>query len=261
MNLRLAPLLLVLSLAACAKSEAPAAAGDAPAANAAPAAATNTPPPPPPGVDAESAAMVTNAARIAATSPPLVEGVDYVTIPNGQPFDPANGQVEVAEVFGYVCPACNMVQPVMRAWKAQLPDDVRFTYVPAQFGGIWDRYARAYYASEAMGLVPRTHDLLYNAIHLEQTLKGERGEDSVQDIAAFFARFGVDPQQFAATMSSFAVDGKLRKGKQFATRSGIDGTPTIVIDGKYRVLGKTREDELRIAQQLVAQQRAALGKQ
>jgi len=63
----------------------------------------------------------------------------------------------VVEVFGYVCPACNMFQPLMRAWEAKMPANVRFTYVPAQFGGTWDRYARAYYASEAMGLVPRTH--------------------------------------------------------------------------------------------------------
>ena len=259
MNLRLVPLLLVLSLAACSKSEAPAATGDAANAPAAVASA-NTPPPHPPGVDEESAAVVANAAKIAAGSPPPVEGVDYATIPNGQPFDPANGQVEVVEVFGYVCPACNMFQPLMRAWEAKLPENVRVTYVPAQFGGVWDRYARAYYASEAMGLVPRTHDLLYNAIHLDRTLKGERGEDSVEDIAAFYARFGADPKQFASTMSSFAIDGKLRKAKQFMTRVGIEGTPTLIIDGKYRIKGKTREDELRIADQLIAQELAALGK-
>ncbi len=260
MNLRLVPLLLVLSLAACSKSEAPATA-DAPATSDAPAAAAgaNTPPPAPPGVDEGSAATVANAAKIAAGSPPPVEGVDYATIPNGQPFDPANGQVEVVEVFGYVCPACNMLQPLMRAWEAKMPANVRFTYVPAQFGGPWDRYARAYYASEAMGLVPRTHDLLYNAIHFEQTLKGERGQDSVEDIAAFYARFGVDPKQFASTMSSFAIDGKLRKAKQFTDRSAIEGTPTLIVDGKYRVLGRTREDQIRILDQLVAQEQAALG--
>jgi thiol:disulfide interchange protein DsbA len=260
MNLRFVPLLLVLSLAACSKSEGPAAAGDAPAASATAAANANTPPPPPPGVDDASAAVVANAAKIAAGSPPPVEGVDYATIPNGQPFDPANGQVEVVEVFGYVCPACNMFQPLMRAWEAKLPENVRVTYVPAQFGGVWDRYARAYYASEAMGLVPRTHDLLYNAIHLEHTLKGERGEDSVEDIAAFYARFGADPKQFASTMSSFAIDGKLRKAKQFASRSAIEGTPTLIVDGKYRVLGKSREDQIRILDQLVAQEQAALAK-
>ena len=260
MKLRLVPLLLVLSVAACGKSEAPAATDAAPTASAAamPASA-NTPPPPVPGIDDASAETVANAAKIAAGSPPPVAGVDYVAIPNGQPFDPANGQVEVVEVFGYVCPACNMLQPLVRAWKASMPANVRFTYVPAQFGGVWDRYARAYYASEALGLVPRTHDLMYNAIHLEQTLKGERGEDSVQDIAAFYARFGADPQQFASTMSSFAIDGKMRKAKQFMSRVGIEGTPTLVIDGKYRVKGKTREDELRIANQLIAQELAALG--
>lgn len=258
MKLRLAPLLLVLSLAACAKSEAPATTDAASASPTAPAAA-NTPPPPVPGVDDASAQVVANAAKIAAGSPPLVEGVDYVAIANGQPLDPANGQVEVAEVFGYVCPACNMFQPTMRAWEAQKPANVRLTYVPAQFGGVWDRYARAYYASEAMGLVPRTHDLLYNAIHTDQTLKGERGEDSVEDIAAFYARFGADPKQFASTMSSFAIDGKLRKAKQFAQRTGIEGTPTLVVDGKYRVLGRTREDQVRILDQLVMQEQAALG--
>jgi thiol:disulfide interchange protein DsbA len=259
MNLRFVPLLLVLSLAACSKSEAPAA-GEAPATSDAPnAASANTPPPAPPGVDEASASVVANAAKIAAGSPPPVEGVDYATIPNGQPFDPANGQVEVVEVFGYVCPACNMFQPLMRAWEAKMPANVRFTYVPAQFGGTWDRYARAYYASDAMGLVPRTHDLMYNAIHLERTLKGERGEDSVQDIAAFYARFGADPQQFASTMASFAIDGKLRKAKQFTQRVGIEGTPTVVINGKYRVLGKSREDELRIADQLITQELAAIG--
>ena len=81
----------------------------------------------------------------------------------------------------------------------------------------------------------------------------------MQDIAAFYARFGVDPQQFAATMSSFAIDGKLRKAKQFTDRSAIEGTPTLIVDGKFRVLGKTREDQLRILDQLVAQEQAALG--
>jgi thiol:disulfide interchange protein DsbA len=42
-------------------------------------------------------------------------------------------------------------------------------------------------------------------------------------------------------------------------RVGIEGTPTVVINGKYRVLGKSREDELRIADQLITQELAAIG--
>ena len=46
------------------------------------------------------------AEEAAATSPPPVAGVDYVEIANGQPFDTDAARVEVAEVFGYVCPFC-----------------------------------------------------------------------------------------------------------------------------------------------------------
>ena len=188
-----------------------------------------------------------------------VAGNDYVVIEDGQPYQPLKGKIEVVEVFSYWCMHCAHFQPAVDAWKRKLPSDVRFTYVPALFGGIWDRYARAYYTSESMGLVDKTHDDLYNAIHIQQTLKGERGQDSDQDIAAFYAKHGADPQQFVSTMASFSVDAKLNKAKQFAMRSGIDSTPSVVINGKYRVKGKSFEDMLRIANQLIARERAAQG--
>ena len=38
--------------------------------------------------------------------------------------------------------------------------------------------------------------------------------------------------------------------------SGVEGTPTVIVDGKYRVLGKSYEDVLRITDALIAQERA-----
>jgi thiol:disulfide interchange protein DsbA len=273
MNKRIALLsLLLLPLMACtrqppAASDAATDATPAPAADAAAEtpAATETPAPAPaddstaPAADADAATPADQAPPAAAApvqGEPLVEGTDYAEIQNGQPFAPRNGQVEVVEVFGYVCPACAGFQPLVSAWKAKLPADVRFTYVPAMFGGVWENYGRAYYASESMGLVEKTHDALYKAIHIDHTLKGELGVDTPQDIAGFYAKFGANPQQFASTMESFTVAAKTAKAKQFAMRTGITGTPSLVIDGKYRVLGKTREDMLRIADQLIARERA-----
>ncbi len=231
-----------------ATTEAQAPAAEASTADAAAAAATQA---------AAAEAMAASAASAAETGPAPVAGTDYVEIPGGQPFDPLNGKIEVVEVFGYVCPACANLQPLISAWKAKLPADVRFTYVPAMFGGMWDDYARAFYTSESMGLTGNTHDALYKAIHIEQTLKGERGRDSVQDIANFYGSYGVDPKQFASTMASFAVAGKTSKAKQFALRSNIGGTPSLIVNGKYLVKGTSYEDMLRIAAQLIAQERAA----
>uniref|UniRef100_UPI0039C5C6AF thiol:disulfide interchange protein DsbA/DsbL n=1 Tax=Stenotrophomonas muris TaxID=2963283 RepID=UPI0039C5C6AF len=193
----------------------------------------------------------------ALTGPAPVEGADYQVIPNGQPFQPAAGKIEVTEIFGYVCPACAAFQPLVGPWKAGLPSDVNFVYVPAMFGGTWDDYARAFYAAQTLGVQEKTHEALYAAIHSQKTLKGERGRDSVEDIAKFYAAYGVDPKQFAATMGSFAVNAKTNSAKQFAQRSQISGTPSIIVNGKYLVKGKSFPDMLRIADHLIARERGA----
>jgi thiol:disulfide interchange protein DsbA len=204
---------------------------------------------------AAPAAPVPAAARLVGPEP--VAGTDYVAIEGGQPFQPATGKIEVAEIFGYVCPACARFQPLVSSWQAGLPADVNFVYVPAVFGGTWDDYARAFYAAEALGVQDKTHDALYSAIHIEQTLKGERGRDSVEDIANFYGKHGVAPKTFADTMGSFSVSAKVNRAKQFAQRSKISGTPSLIVNGKYLVKGQGWEDMLRIADHLVARERAA----
>jgi len=273
MTQRLALLsLLLLPLMACSRQDpAPvdaATAAPAPEAPAADAVAGDAPPAADASAEAPAAGETAEAASDTPNPPPappidpnagasLVAGRDYVEIPNGQPFAPRNGKIEVVEVFGYVCPACANFQPLVRSWKAKLPADVRFTYVPALFGGTWDDYARAFYAAESMGLVDKTHDAMYQAIHIDQSLKGERGRDSVEDIAAFYGKHGADPKQFASTMSSFAINAKTSRAKQFAMRSQISGTPTLIIDGKYLVKGNSYENMLDNAEQLIAKERAA----
>jgi thiol:disulfide interchange protein DsbA len=236
----------------------------APAAEAAPtgnaaAPATDAATPPAAEAPATEAPAAPAAARTPSGAEP-VAGTDYEEIENGQPFQPTNGKIEVAEVFGYVCPACNAFQPLVGSWKAGLPSDVRFVYVPAMFGGTWDDYARAFYAAEALGVQEKTHDALYKAIHVDQTLKGERGRDSVQDIAGFYAKYGVDPKLFADTMGSFAVSTKTARAKQFITRSNVSGTPSLIVNGKYLIKGNSYPDKLRIADHLIARERAALAK-
>jgi protein dithiol oxidoreductase (disulfide-forming) len=242
--------------AASTASAAPSAAAEAAAAaaNAAPAAASSTQP-----LAAASTSAAADAALPAATGngTPLVAGTDYEEIQNGQPFDPLNGKIEVVEVFGYVCPACFRFQPMVNAWEKSLPADVRFTYVPAAFGPEWVPYAHAFYVSQSMGLVAKTHDAMFNAIHVAQTLPGEGKTPDEAAIAKFYGQYGADPKQFLDAMHSFAVDAKVNRAKQFMTRSGVQGTPTLIIDGRYRVLGKSYDDMLRIANQLIAQERAA----
>ena len=126
----------------------------------------------------------------------------------------------------------------------------------APFGNSWTPFAKAYYAAEAMGLLGKTHEAMFRAIHIERSLSA-LPLSTPEQLAGFYARYGADPQQFISTMSSFAVDAKLKRAQQFLARSGVDSTPTIVVNGKYRVIGKSHEDTLRVTEHLIAQERAA----
>ena len=188
--------------------------------------------------------------------PGLTLGTDYTVVPNGQPFEPLNGKIEVVEVFGYPCGHCANFQPLVLQWKKTLPADVRFTYLPAPFGGNWDQYVRAFYAAETMGLLEKTHEAMYDAIHLDEQLKGQRGNDSDEDIAKFYAKFGADPKAFAAAMRSFAVTGKYNRASQYVRAQGVDSTPTMLVNGKYIASNGSLEDRLRVVNLLVAHERA-----
>ena len=182
-----------------------------------------------------------------------VEGTDYQVIENGAPLAPLAGKIEVVEIFGYWCHHCANFQPKVDAWKGKLPQDVRFTYLPLP-NGESDPFARAFFASQAAGTLARTHDATYLAIHTEHTLPKN---PTIDEIAAYYGQLGVDGAKIRTLMGSPAIVAKLKPAWEFATRSGLEGTPTLVINGKYRIDGGSYEDRLRIAGELIARERAA----
>lgn len=191
----------------------------------------------------------------APKGPAPIADVDYVVITGGEPYAPAKGRIEVVEVFGYTCPHCAHFEPMVSAWTARQPADVKFTALAAPLGGHWIPYARAFFAAQSLGLAGRTHAAMFNALHVDGSLPLSR--PSPEEIAGFYARHGADPQTFVAAMASPAIDAQLAKAREFMVRSDVAGTPAIIVNGKYRVIGTSFEDMLRITDHLVARERAA----
>jgi thiol:disulfide interchange protein DsbA len=185
----------------------------------------------------------------------LKPGVDYVLIDKGAPLDPQPGKIEVVELFNYACPACNAFNPTFQTWKKKLASDVRVIYAPLDFRADFVQYARAYYAAEQFGLVDKTHDAVYAGVHDKHTLPGEGKKPDEAKIAAFYAGYGADPAAFQAAMSSFTVNAKIAKARQFAQQSHVMSTPSLVINGRYLVKGKDWDALLSNADQLIADER------
>jgi thiol:disulfide interchange protein DsbA len=156
-----------------------------------------------------------------------VQGTDYTTIDN--PDLPTGNKVQLTEVFGYGCHFCSNLQPDLSRWKKTLPSDVQFNYLPGPFGGLPDGFMRAYYAAQAMGVQEKSHDGIFKAVFADKRVA------TADDIPKLYADYGIDPKAFASTMQSFAVSARVNAATDQAMRWGITGTPTIVVDGKYRV--------------------------
>lgn len=198
------------------------------------------------------------AACAADKNAPPVEGDDYIVIDGGQPYAPLAGKVEVVEVFGYTCPHCAHFEPTLEAWVAKQPSYVRFTPVPAAFGGFWDAFARAYFAADILGVAKRSHRAMFEAIHEKQTVPTQNV--APEELAAFYAGYGVPQQRFIETYKSQAVDTRLDAAREFAKRSKLPGTPAIIVNGRYLIGARNYPDMLRVADYLIAREHAAPAK-
>lgn len=148
------------------------------------------------------------------------------------PVATASGdRIEVIELFWYGCPHCYRLEPYIERWQEQQPDGVAYIRIPAIFPNrsTWENHARAFYTAEALGVVDKIHRPLFDALHAMR-----RKIDDEAALAAFFVEQGIDEAEFTKTYRSFAVDGKVRRAQQLTRRYGIDGVPSLIVDGRYR---------------------------
>lgn len=180
----------------------------------------------------------------------LGEGVEYRLIEGGVPYRPQPGKVEVAEVFAYSCHHCARFDPMLDAWKRTLPASARFVALPLLVSGPDDAYARAFFAAEASKSLPVLHPRLFKAIH--ETGELPKAPNLEQVVGFVYKVRGVNVAAFnAALKDEAALRAKLARANEFAQRSDIPGTPSLVIDGRYLVLGNSYEALLGNARKIV----------
>ena len=159
------------------------------------------------------------------------EGLHYFELDEETPV-PA-GTMELVEVFSYMCSHCNTFEPYIDSWVKRKPENLAFSRIPVVFGRKeWEIYARAYVTAEMMGLGEDAHKAMMDKIWKEQAVMR-----NMEELSEFYSSLGVDAKQFLATSKSFAVDARMRKEQKLVQIYGIRGTPSLVLNGKYRIAG------------------------
>ena len=184
-----------------------------------------------------------------------VEGVHYeaISVPVNTGL---TGQVEVVEVFGYLCIHCYSFDPMLGRWEQTKPAGVEFKRVPAVFSSDWSLMAQAFYTAETLGVGDQMHEPLFEAIHIDRLdIRDERL------LAELFAKHAnVSALDFSKAYSAFSVKSRVQQARAKGSAYGITGVPTMVVNGKYRVDGRmagSNEDMLKVVDFLVAKEKAA----
>jgi thiol:disulfide interchange protein DsbA len=184
------------------------------------------------------------------------EGVHYFEIDPPLVGQPVDG-VTVTEVFSYLCNHCATFEPYMQSWKTRKPEGVVLKRIPVEFGrAIWSLYARAYVTADLLGVAEESHVAMMDSLWKER-----RQMRSMEEIAEFYAAYGVDPEKFVATSKSFAVDMRMKNEQKAVREAGVSGTPAMIVNGKYRISAggavSDYDQMLDIVDALVAREQAA----
>jgi thiol:disulfide interchange protein DsbA len=174
-----------------------------------------------------------------------VEGKNYFTIEPQQPTGNPD-KIVVTEAFSYACPACNAFHTTADQLEKSLPSNAVMTYLPVSFrpDENFPLFQRAYFAAKALGVVEKAHDAIYDAVWKSGELasddlttgrpKPQSAWPTIDDVAKFYAKYGVDPKQFVAVANSFSVNTQMKRADDMVKAYGVDGTPSIIVNGKYR---------------------------
>jgi thiol:disulfide interchange protein DsbA len=194
-------------------------------------------------------------ATATATAPtPATPG--YVTLASPQPTASGN-KVEVIEVFSYGCIHCAQFQPYVDSWSKHVDKSaVQFSYLPAPFNPYFRLMARGYYAAESMGVAATTHQQVFDALFVKN-----KQVNSAETLADLYASLGVNRDTFMKTAQSIIVESQIRRADDLIRAYEIDGTPTVIVAGKYRVTGETaggHDKVFAVVDALIAKERKSI---
>lgn len=155
-------------------------------------------------------------------------GKDYTRLATPQPV--ANPKkVEVIEFFSYACIHCYHLDPLLTSWARSKPADVDFKRVQIVWGAQMEGFARFFETMNELKLAEKLNHPAFVAVMDKRINLANPG----QLTAWLRTQPGVDVNHFMQTYNSFGINAKVAQAKQKTSSYGIQGTPTIVINGRY----------------------------
>ena len=156
---------------------------------------------------------------------------------------PAETVVTLEEFGDYQCPPCGELHPTLKKLKKEFGPNLNFVFRNFPLSEIHKNALLAAQAAEAARVQNRfweMHDLLY------ESQKVWSDDVNPKPIFLKFAGdLGLDTERFVRDLSGEEVKMRIEADRDAADRQGINGTPTILINGRRLRAEATTPDGVR----------------
>ncbi|AWB66558.1 thiol:disulfide interchange protein DsbA/DsbL [Saccharobesus litoralis] len=156
---------------------------------------------------------------------------------------PATKTPEVTEFFSFYCGHCFQFEPLIGSLKKSLKPGVKFKKSHVDFvrgPEKADLLTKAMIAAELLKVEDKVIPKLFNAIHVIGKGRAILTETTVRGI---FLDAGVEPKKFEGAINNFMVVGQVQQMKQAQKKMNIRSVPTVIVNGKYKVISKELKSE------------------
>jgi protein-disulfide isomerase len=168
---------------------------------------------------------------------------------------PADVVVTLEEFGDYQCPPCGELHPALKKIKQDFGPNLNFVFRNLPLTVIHKNALAAAQAAEAARVQNRfweMHDLLYE----NQSLwKDDINPRSI--FVKFAGDIGLDTARFMRDLDDKQVQLRIEADKDAAAKLGIEGTPTILIDGRQLRVEVTNPDGIRKGIELMLARKAS----
>ncbi len=137
---------------------------------------------------------------------------------------PANPRITLLEFADYECPYCQQIQPILNRIETEFKGEVAFAYKDYPLGMHPDapKAAEAAHCAGAQGKFWEYHDLLFESKRLDMASLKSDARDLKLDTAAFEICLAKDQ-----------TAGLVKESSSEAQTLGLQGTPTLFVNGRY----------------------------
>ncbi len=148
-------------------------------------------------------------------------------------WGPENAPVTLIEYGDFQCPHCGALAPELIRLREELPEDLRLVFRHLPLETLHDKARLAAQASEAAGAQGKFWPM-HDALFLNQEAWAALSEAEFKDwLTTQAGALELDVQRFAADLTSQQTVDVVQQAYDAAIGIGLDGTPTLVINGQY----------------------------